>query len=186
MALLRNGLSSAIHNVVGNFLFDNLGSKGDGKARSKYPQNPNSQRDFPAPDRKKSRPGTPTPDKHDKTVPVCNGCGRWISDKHSQETCKYIVKRLPGYNRNRETIGWERSDAHRAVMDKVHLTKPDHKGPFYLAPPKHRVQRTLVPKVRFVVIPYLILTLTLFHLSRESLWQSQGQRKRWKRRRRKI
>jgi hypothetical protein len=136
MALLRNGQSKAIREVVGNFLFDNVNSKGDGKARSKYPQNPNSQRDFPAPDRKKSRQGTPTPDKHDKTAPVCNGCGRWISDKHKQETCEYIVRRLPGYNKSWETIGWDRSDAHRAVMDKVHLTKPDHKGPFYLAPPK--------------------------------------------------
>ena len=46
IALLRNGLSKAIREVVGNFLFDNLSSKGDGKARSKYPQNPNSKR-FP-------------------------------------------------------------------------------------------------------------------------------------------
>ena len=38
----------------------------------------------------------------------------------------------------------------------------------------HRILKILVPKVRFVVMPYLILTLTLFPLSRASSRQSQG------------
>ena len=137
MTLLRNGLSAAINIIVGNPLFDDLGQgKGDGKARSKFQNNANSQRDSSTPERKKARSGTPTSDKYDKQSPVCNGCGRWISEKHTHETCEYIKKGLPGLNKKWETVEWKDSDAHRAVRDKVHKTQPGREGPFYLAPPK--------------------------------------------------
>jgi hypothetical protein len=135
LALLKNGLSAAVTQVVGNSLFDNLGSKREGKARTNSSPNSQPQRGSDTPDKKKARVSSPSAGNFDKQSPVCNGCGRWLSDKHSHETCDYIKKRLPGYNAQWETVPWELSDACKALKDKIFKSNPGREGPYYLPPP---------------------------------------------------
>jgi hypothetical protein len=64
---------------------------------------------------------------NNKDTPVCNGCGRWISDKHSHDTCEYIKHRL---------VSWADSEAYKTLKEKILAKKPDYKGQFFLQPPR--------------------------------------------------
>ena len=102
--------------------------RGEGKARSRYPAKSGS-RDNTSPEKKKPRA------PYDDTKPTCNGCRRWITDRHTQDTCDYIKKKLPGYNKDWKEIQFKDSDAHKALSDKILKNNPDKEGPFCLPPP---------------------------------------------------
>ena len=95
IALLKDGLDTIVTEILGKSWFDGSDMRGEGKARPKYPAN-SSGRDNTSPEKKKARAPM------DETKPTCNECRRWITGRHTQDTCDYIKKRLPGYNESIE------------------------------------------------------------------------------------
>ena len=103
MNLLNNGLSSAIQHVVGNHIFDGC-ERGSSRQKTKFTSSPShAQRASYTPETKKARSKDSSAEMNNKDTPVCNGCGRWISDKHTHDTCEYIKHRLEGHNRDWKT-----------------------------------------------------------------------------------
>jgi len=140
LTLLRNGLSKAITDIIGNSLFDNLGSGRESRGRTKFSSSSSSsssssypQRGSDTPEKKKAR--VTDTDNPSKTSPVCDGCGRWLSDKHTHQSCEYIKKRLPGYNKEWETVKWAESNAHKTLKEKLLKVNPQREGPYFLPPP---------------------------------------------------
>jgi len=135
MNLLNEGLSSAIQHVVGNHIFDGCDA-GSMRYKTKFSSSPShAQRASYTPENKKARSKSPAAETN-KDTPVCNGCGRWISDSHTQDTCEHILKKTEGYNKDWKTVSWADSDACKAVKDKVLQKKPGYQGQFYLFPPR--------------------------------------------------
>ena len=62
-----------------------------------------------SPNRKKERHSPPLRVKdHVAADPneICNGCGRKLTEKHTEETCWYIKDKLEGYNPHYKSVKW--------------------------------------------------------------------------------
>ena len=64
------------------------------------------ERHSPPPPSKPYNPGTAVDPKD-----ICNGCGRRLTDKHTESTCYYILDKLDGYNPDYKTVKWHDSAA---------------------------------------------------------------------------
>jgi hypothetical protein len=66
-------------------------------------------------------PNPKTPSRKEQTTkgtgpgPKCPGCGTWLSEKHSTESCIFIKDKLKGYNTDWEMVAWDDSEAGKAA-----------------------------------------------------------------------
>jgi hypothetical protein len=74
--------------------------------RRAAPQIVKKERPDPPPRTKPYSSGTAVDPKD-----ICNGCGRKLTEKHTEDTCYYIQDKLEGYNPEYKTIKWHASAA---------------------------------------------------------------------------
>ena len=70
----------------------------------------------------------------DNSQPLCNGCGKFLFDKHTDSTCWYIRNRLEGWNKDYKSVPCKKSEAAKKLResgkseDELFLTIPkDHR-----------------------------------------------------------
>jgi hypothetical protein len=55
--------------------------------------------------------------------PICNGCGRRLTDNHTEDNCWFIKDRLEGWNEEYKTTPWLKSKAAQRLRD---MGKPEN------------------------------------------------------------
>ncbi len=135
LTLLNNGLSYAIDRVIGSSIFDNC-EKGSYRGKTRFSSSPShAHRASESPESKKKRDKSPSTGLNKDTA-VCNGCGRFITDFHTQDNCEHIKNKTVGFNEDWARTPWADSKACKALKEKILTKKPEFTGPVYLPPPR--------------------------------------------------
>ena len=132
---LHDGYRQAMQTIVLNPVFNsplfNKSShtdKEEERGRSTHRKEKERKRDksnSPSPNPK----GSPKKDSRkgeNKARSVCNGCGSWKTETHTEDSCPFIRDKIKGYNPDYGSVPWEDSEAGKALKAKGHdfLRKP--------------------------------------------------------------
>jgi len=144
--LISTGFQQAMQLVINNEAFADISPmrKRDRDIKSPKDRYGNSPKERPrskkeSPDRKKERHSPPPRSEPYNTgtavdpKDICNGCGRRLTDKHTEGTCYYILDKLEGYNPDYKTVKWHDSTACAKLRKEG---KPDHL--LFLSAPRER------------------------------------------------
>jgi len=128
--LMKDGYEMVVEELIVNPIYNpslNPWGKGVSDSNGEIEKSPKRYKDKKKEERSKKRSPSPNKSKSSKDDkkpnegtprPKCPGCGTWLSDYHTTESCTWIKEKKKGYNPNWETESWEESDAGKKAKEQ--------------------------------------------------------------------